>query len=144
MNGFDALYKKAKDHVLSLSELPSRKEESVEQMLECRGIERRDFMKWTAGITAMLALPSQFTPFYHQGLGGVLYEPMRAVEAWIGGPALVRYIHHIAMWGFLIFIPIHIYLLIWSAIRFKHGTLDIMFTRYDYHLKKEQLKKDKK
>ncbi len=44
--------------------------------------------------------------------------------------------------GFLIFIPIHIYLVIWSAIRFKHGALDVMFTGYDYHLKKE--KKGKK
>ena len=64
MNGFDALYAKAKDRVQALSELPSIKEESVEQMLEGRGIERRDFMKWAAGITAMLALPSQFTPLF--------------------------------------------------------------------------------
>jgi len=77
---------------------------------------------------------------YHQGVGGWLYEPMRAVEAWMGGLATVRYIHHIVMWGYLIFIPIHIYLVIWSAIRFKHGALDVMFTGYDYHLKKEDEK----
>lgn len=81
---------------------------------------------------------------YHQGVGGLLYEPMRAIEAWIGGLAKVRYIHHITMWGYLIFIPIHIYLVIWSAIRFRHGALDVMFTGYDYHLKKAQLKKEKK
>lgn len=81
---------------------------------------------------------------YHQGLAGLLHEPMRAVEAWMGGLATVRYIHHVAVWGFLIFIPIHIYLVIWSAIRFKHAALDVMFTGYDYHLKKEQLKKDEK
>jgi hypothetical protein len=46
MNSFDALYAKAKDRIRSLSELPSTKEESIEQMLEERGIERRDFMKW--------------------------------------------------------------------------------------------------
>ena len=80
---------------------------------------------------------------YHQGLGGWLYEPMRVVEAWMGGLATVRYVHHIAVWGFLIFIPIHIYLVIWSAIRFKHGALDVMFTGYDYHLKKEQEEKNK-
>lgn len=81
---------------------------------------------------------------YHQGLAGWLNEPMRAVEAWMGGLATVRYIHHIAVWGFLIFIPIHIYLVIWSAIRFKHAALDVMFTGYDYHLKKEELKKEDK
>ena len=80
---------------------------------------------------------------YHQGVGGLLYEPMRAVEAWMGGLATVRYIHHITMWGYLIFIPIHIYLVIWSAIRFKHGALDVMFTGYDYHLKKDELNKEK-
>jgi len=64
MNGFDALYAKAKDRIRALSELPSIKEESIEKMLESRGIERRDFMKWAASITAMLALPSQFTPLF--------------------------------------------------------------------------------
>ena len=41
------------------------------------------------------------------------------------------------------FIPIHIYLVIWSAIRFKHGALDVMFTGYDYHLKKDAENKEK-
>ena len=81
---------------------------------------------------------------YHQGVGGWLYDPMRAIEAWMGGLATVRYIHHITMWGYLIFIPIHIYLVIWSAIRFKHGALDVMFTGYDYHLKKDETKEDDK
>ncbi len=83
---------------------------------------------------------------YHQGVGALLYDPMRAIEAWMGGLATVRYIHHITMWGYLIFIPIHIYLVIWSAIRFKHGALDVMFTGYDYHLKKEkeEAEEDKK
>ncbi|MCW8821492.1 MAG: Ni/Fe-hydrogenase, b-type cytochrome subunit, partial [Sulfurovum sp.] len=36
---------------------------------------------------------------YHQGVGGLLYESMRTIEAWIGGLAVVRYIHHITMWG---------------------------------------------
>jgi len=49
--------------------------------------------------------------------------------------------HHITMWGFLIFIPIHVYMVVWSAIRFKHGGLDVMFTGYDYHLHKDKHKK---
>ena len=77
---------------------------------------------------------------YHQGIGGWLYDPMRVLESWMGGLATVRYIHHITVWGYLIFIPIHIYLVIWSAIRFRHSALDVMFTGYDYHLKKEKLK----
>ena len=83
-----------------------------------------------------------YVHMYHQGLGGWLYDSMRVVEVWMGGLATVRYIHHIVMWGYLIFIPVHIYLVIWSAIRFKHGAMDVMFTGYDYHLKKEQEKKE--
>ena len=64
MNGFDALYSKAKERISVLSSLPSTKEESIEQMLEKRGIERREFMAWAATITTMLALPSQFTPLF--------------------------------------------------------------------------------
>ncbi len=64
MNGFDALYSKAKERIRVLSSLPATKEESIEHMLESRGIDRREFMKWAAGITTMLALPSQFTPLF--------------------------------------------------------------------------------
>ena len=64
MNGFDALYLKAKERIKVLSSLPSTKEESIEHMLENRGVDRRDFMTWAASITAMLALPSQFTPLF--------------------------------------------------------------------------------
>ena len=64
MNSFVALYSKAKDRIQALYELPSKKDDSIEEMLEKNGIERRDFMKWAAGITAMLALPSQFTPLF--------------------------------------------------------------------------------
>ena len=105
------------------------------------------FLTYT-GIMLLLIIVSitglvLYVHVYHQGLGGLLYEPMRTVEAWMGGLATVRYIHHIAVWGFLIFIPIHIYLVIWSAIRFKHAALDVMFTGYDYHLKKEKEEKNK-
>ena len=64
MNSFDALYAKAQDRIQALRELPSYKDDSVEEMLEKGGFERRDFMKWAASITAMLALPSQFTPLF--------------------------------------------------------------------------------
>ena len=64
MNDFDALYMKAKDRIKALSELPAIRDEedSIEKMLKKSGVSRRDFMKWAAGIAAMLALPAQFTP----------------------------------------------------------------------------------
>ena len=66
MNDFDALYAKAENRIKALSELPSMGNEnsSIEKVLEKSGISRRDFMKWAAGIAAMLALPAQFTPLF--------------------------------------------------------------------------------
>jgi Ni/Fe-hydrogenase 1 B-type cytochrome subunit len=84
-----------------------------------------------------------YVHIFHSGIGGFLYDFMRSIEALMGGLATVRLIHHITMWGFLIFIPIHVYMVVWSAIRFKHGGVDIMFTGYDYHLVKDKKKEDK-
>ena len=99
-------------------------------------------------VTVMVILTSitgliLYVHIYHAGLGGILYDAMKTVEVWMGGLATVRLIHHITMWGFIIFIPIHVYMIIWSAIRFKHGGLDVMFTGYDYHLHKGKKKKNK-
>jgi len=99
-------------------------------------------------ITVMVILASitgliLYVHIYHSGIGGFLYESMRSLEAMMGGLATVRLLHHITMWGFLIFIPIHIYMVVWSAIRFKHGGVDIMFTGYDYHLVKDKKKKNR-
>ena len=66
MDGFNAMFEKATERIRVLSSLESTKEESIENMLEKKGYNRRDFMKWAASITAMLALPSQFTPLFAQ------------------------------------------------------------------------------
>jgi Ni/Fe-hydrogenase 1 B-type cytochrome subunit len=91
-----------------------------------------------ASITGLIL----YVHIYHLGIGGFLYDSMRLMEYQMGGLANVRLVHHITMWGFLIFIPIHVYMVIWSAIRFKHGGVDIMFTGYDYHLKNRENKKE--
>ncbi|MEN8147337.1 MAG: Ni/Fe-hydrogenase, b-type cytochrome subunit [Campylobacterota bacterium] len=95
------------------------------------------FMITVLVILAILTGLILYSNVYQQGLGGLLREPLSVVSMWLGGLAQVRLIHHIVMWGFIIFIPIHIYMVIWSAIRFRHNALDVMFTGYDYHLKKE-------
>ena len=102
------------------------------------------FMITVLVILAILTGLILYSNVYHQGLGGLLREPLSVVSMWLGGLAQVRLIHHIVMWGFIIFIPIHIYMVIWSAIRFRHNALDVMFTGYDYHLKKESEEDTKK
>jgi len=72
---------------------------------------------------------------YHNGLGTFMYEPMRAVEAMMGGLAMVREIHHIAMWGVILFILGHIYMAIYNAVFVKEGAMDAIFSGIKWHKK---------
>ncbi|WP_458699429.1 Ni/Fe-hydrogenase, b-type cytochrome subunit [Sulfurospirillum sp. 1307] len=69
---------------------------------------------------------------YHNGLGGFLYDYMRPLEVMMGGLANVREIHHIAMWGILIFIPVHIYMAIFNSIMGKEGSIDSIISGYKF------------
>lgn len=70
---------------------------------------------------------------YHDGLGGFLYEFMRFFEKLMGGLANVRQVHHVAMWGVLIFIPAHIYMIIFNSIKSKEGAIDSIFSGYRFN-----------
>jgi len=69
---------------------------------------------------------------YHNGLGGFLYDYMRPLEAMMGGLAMVREIHHIVMWGILIFIPVHIYMAIFNSIMGQEGSIDSIVSGYKF------------
>ncbi len=57
------LFKRLSKRLDTLEKLPKLDEtKSIPQVLEDKGISRRDFMKWATAITAMLALPGSFTP----------------------------------------------------------------------------------
>ncbi|MDO6776409.1 Ni/Fe-hydrogenase, b-type cytochrome subunit [Shewanella sp. 3_MG-2023] len=70
---------------------------------------------------------------YHQGLGGAIWEVSAWFTALMGGLAQVRIWHHIVTWAFIIFVVIHIYMAVWSGIRFKHNSVDSIVSGYDYH-----------
>jgi len=60
---FDSLYKAFEERIEQLKKLPKMKEDSsIEQVINDNGFSRREFMIWAGGVTAMLALPSSFTP----------------------------------------------------------------------------------
>jgi len=60
---YDALYTAFEERIEQLSQLPRIKENSsIENTIEENGFERRDFMKWAGMMTALLSLPSTFTP----------------------------------------------------------------------------------
>lgn len=63
-SSYDTLYKSFEERIEQLKKLPTLKEDSsIEKVLfEENGLDRRDFMKWAAAMTAMLSLPATFTP----------------------------------------------------------------------------------
>jgi len=73
---------------------------------------------------------------YHQGLGGMLGGVANWVTMMMGGLAPVRIWHHYFTWVFIIFVVIHVYMAVWSGIRFKHNSVDSIVSGYDYHKNK--------
>jgi len=61
------LYQKISSRLGELEKFAPMKEDmSIAQLMDEKGVSRRDFMKWAAGMTAMLSLPSSFTPLMAQ------------------------------------------------------------------------------
>lgn len=72
---------------------------------------------------------------YHESLGGFLYEPMKSIEVMLGGLAFVRQLHHVLMWGVILFILGHVYMAVYNAIFGKEGTMDAIFSGMKWHKK---------
>lgn len=56
------LFSKIKKRIEELKKLPGIGEKSLANVLEENGFSRRDFLKWSAAMAAMLSLPTSFTP----------------------------------------------------------------------------------
>lgn len=67
---------------------------------------------------------------YHEGMGGLLFDSMRSLEVMLGGLAWVRELHHIFMWVFIIFLPIHVYLAVFNSVYGKSGAMDSIISGY--------------
>ena len=72
---------------------------------------------------------------YHDGLGGFLYNPMMSLEVIMGGLAMVREIHHITMWGVILFVLAHVYMAVFNAVYGKEGAMDAIFSGLKWHKK---------
>ncbi|MGB6327317.1 MAG: Ni/Fe-hydrogenase, b-type cytochrome subunit [Halarcobacter sp.] len=75
---------------------------------------------------------------YHEGLGGFLYSFMSPIEVMLGGLAVVRELHHIFMWVFIIFLPIHVYLAIFNSVYGKSGAMDSIISGYRWDVEKKK------
>ncbi|PAF46068.1 Ni/Fe-hydrogenase, b-type cytochrome subunit [Helicobacter sp. 11S02629-2] len=69
---------------------------------------------------------------YHLGLGGVLGDIFGWVSTLVGGLSIVREIHHVCMWGFMLFVPVHIYMVIWNSVKYPNGGADLMISGRHY------------
>jgi Ni/Fe-hydrogenase 1 B-type cytochrome subunit len=65
---------------------------------------------------------------YHAGFTAVAYKILRPVENLLGGLAMVRVIHHIFTWLFILFIVVHLYMAFWYDAILKKGTVSSMIS----------------
>jgi len=67
---------------------------------------------------------------YHAGITSWFYIVLKPLENLMGGLAMVRYIHHILTWGFVLFIVVHVYMAFWYDAVLGEGTLSSMVSGY--------------
>jgi Ni/Fe-hydrogenase b-type cytochrome subunit len=63
-------------------------------------------------VAAALAVVTGFAMYGQSNPGGLFYVAFNWVNVLFGGQQIVRFLHHVLTWVFLIFIPIHVYLAI--------------------------------
>ena len=74
---------------------------------------------------------------YHAGWTALAYKLVRPFEHLMGGLAMVRYIHHIFTWFFILFIVVHIYMAFWYDAILKKGTISSMISGNVFEREKE-------
>ena len=65
---------------------------------------------------------------YHAGFTAIVYYFLKPVEDMLGGLAIVRWIHHILTWAFVLFMVVHVYMACWYDVVFKEGTISSMIS----------------
>ena len=74
---------------------------------------------------------------YHAGLTAIGYTVLRPLENLMGGLAVVRYIHHIFTWLFILFTVVHIYMAFWYDAVLKQGAISSMVSGHLFEREKE-------
>ena len=65
---------------------------------------------------------------YHSGFTAIVYTFLKPVENMVGGLAIIRWIHHILTWAFVLFIIVHVYMAFWYDVIFREGTVSSMIS----------------
>jgi Ni/Fe-hydrogenase 1 B-type cytochrome subunit len=74
---------------------------------------------------------------YHAGLTAMAYKMLKFMENLMGGLAMVRYIHHVFTWFFVLFIVVHMYMAFWYDAVLQHGTVSSMISGKVFKHKQE-------
>ena len=74
------------------------------------------------GLAALMAVTG-FALYGQSNPGGFIYGATNWIGALFGGMPVVRFVHHVGTWGFLIFIPIHVYLAIRADLLERTGVM---------------------
>jgi Ni/Fe-hydrogenase 1 B-type cytochrome subunit len=77
---------------------------------------------------AALMVVTGFTLYGQSDPGGFFYTLTNWIVPLLGGLQIVRWIHHVFTWVFLIFIPIHIYLAVRADVLETGGTVSSIVT----------------
>lgn len=82
------------------------------------------FMVFVICVTGLILMGAG----YHAGFTAIAYKILHPVEKMMGGLAVVRYVHHIFTWFFILFIVVHIYMAFWYDAILKKGTVSSMIS----------------
>jgi Ni/Fe-hydrogenase 1 B-type cytochrome subunit len=74
-------------------------------------------------LSAALSVITGFAMYGQADPGGFFYVTFNWVNTLLGGQPIVRFLHHVLTWVFLIFIPIHVYLALRADTVERTGTI---------------------
>ena len=74
-------------------------------------------------VTAVLMVLTGFAMYGQSNPDGIFYTLFNWVNVLFGGGPVVRFVHHVLMWVFVIFVPIHVYLAIRADNLERTGTI---------------------
>jgi len=77
---------------------------------------------------ALLQVVTGFVLYGQANPGGFFFAAFGWIAALFGGLPIVRFVHHVATWGFLIFIPIHVYLATRADLLERGGAISSIIT----------------
>jgi Ni,Fe-hydrogenase I cytochrome b subunit len=72
---------------------------------------------------ASISVITGFALYGQSNPGGFIYIMTNWIGALVGGMPIARFIHHVATWIFLAFIPIHVYLSIRADLLERTGVI---------------------